>query len=126
MPTRSAYAASKGAVISLTYTAAQQLARHDINVNAICPGLIDTARMDDLKGQEGWHALVDRSALGRAGEPIDIKVNKLDSIKTQLPYDYYSLPFCQPDAIEEVSAPQRRVCRCLCCGLPRSSHSAPP
>jgi NAD(P)-dependent dehydrogenase (short-subunit alcohol dehydrogenase family) len=33
-----AYAASKGAVISLTWMAAQQLGRHNINVNAICPG----------------------------------------------------------------------------------------
>src|SRR6202166_783662 len=31
-----AYAASKGAVISLTRTASQQLAKFDINVNAIC------------------------------------------------------------------------------------------
>jgi len=38
-----AYAASKGAVISLTRTAAQQLAKHDINVNAICPGVTRTA-----------------------------------------------------------------------------------
>jgi NAD(P)-dependent dehydrogenase (short-subunit alcohol dehydrogenase family) len=38
-----AYAASKGAVISLTMTAAQQLASHDITVNAICPGITRSA-----------------------------------------------------------------------------------
>src|SRR4029077_1489465 len=34
-----AYAASKGAVISLTKTAAQQLGKHNINVNSVCPGV---------------------------------------------------------------------------------------
>ena len=29
-------------------------------------------------------------------ETIKIKVNKLDSVFTQLPYDYYALPFCSP------------------------------
>jgi hypothetical protein len=28
-----------------------------------------------------------------------VKVNKLTSIKTQLPYTYYSLPFCKPATI---------------------------
>src|SRR5690348_308175 len=42
-----AYAASKGAVISLTKTAAQQLARHNINVNSICPGVTRTALSED-------------------------------------------------------------------------------
>lgn len=42
------YAASKGAVISLTFTAAQQLGRHNINVNAVCPGLVKTAMVADL------------------------------------------------------------------------------
>jgi NAD(P)-dependent dehydrogenase (short-subunit alcohol dehydrogenase family) len=41
------YAASKGSVISLTRTAAQQLARHDINVNAVCPGTTVTALSED-------------------------------------------------------------------------------
>ena len=30
---------------------------------------------------------------------MGIKVNKLSSTKTQLPYEYYSLPFCKPAAI---------------------------
>eukprot|EP01084_Bolivina_argentea_P316506 548662_1 len=29
-------------------------------------------------------------------ETVKIKVNKLDSVLTQLPYDYYNLPFCKP------------------------------
>jgi transmembrane 9 superfamily member 2/4 len=28
-----------------------------------------------------------------------VKVNKLTSIKTQLPYSYYSLPYCKPNEI---------------------------
>ena len=35
------------------------------------------------------------------GESVDMKVNKLDSVHTQLPYDFYSLPFCMPEKIEE-------------------------
>lgn len=30
------------------------------------------------------------------GETVELKVNKLSSIHTQLPYDYYSLKFCKP------------------------------
>ncbi len=41
------YAASKGAVIALTRIAALQLAPHDINVNAVCPGTTVTALSDD-------------------------------------------------------------------------------
>ena len=36
------------------------------------------------------------------GERVEIKVNQLSSTKTQMPYDYYSLPFCKP--AETVSA----------------------
>lgn len=30
---------------------------------------------------------------------IYLKVNKLSSIRNQLPYEYYSLPYCRPDKI---------------------------
>ncbi|XP_030466220.1 transmembrane 9 superfamily member 8-like [Syzygium oleosum] len=33
------------------------------------------------------------------GHPLMVKVNKLTSIKTQLPYSFYSLPFCRPKKI---------------------------
>src|ERR1700730_2448155 len=42
------YAASKGAVISLTKTAAQQLGPHNINVNAVCPGIVRTNIYADI------------------------------------------------------------------------------
>eukprot|EP00898_Chlorokybus_atmophyticus_P008168 jgi/Chlat1/8352/Chrsp80S07791 len=35
------------------------------------------------------------------GDWVNVKVNKLSSTKTQLPYDYYSLPFCKPDRINK-------------------------
>ena len=41
------YAASKAAVLGMTRMAALQLARHDINVNAICPGTTVTALSND-------------------------------------------------------------------------------
>ena len=77
-----AYAASKGAVISLTYTAAQQLARHDINVNAICPGVTRTALSEDnlrLRAQQQGVTIEEMERirtqvipLRRANDPEDI------------------------------------------------------
>uniref|UniRef100_A0A8I3WQ99 Transmembrane 9 superfamily member 4 n=1 Tax=Callithrix jacchus TaxID=9483 RepID=A0A8I3WQ99_CALJA len=32
-------------------------------------------------------------------DPVEIKAVKLTSSRTQLPYEYYSLPFCQPRKI---------------------------
>eukprot|EP00297_Palpitomonas_bilix_P003412 CAMPEP_0113894536 /NCGR_PEP_ID=MMETSP0780_2-20120614/16788_1 /TAXON_ID=652834 /ORGANISM="Palpitomonas bilix" /LENGTH=579 /DNA_ID=CAMNT_0000885119 /DNA_START=50 /DNA_END=1786 /DNA_ORIENTATION=- /assembly_acc=CAM_ASM_000599 len=34
------------------------------------------------------------------GDELEVKVNKITSTKTQLPFDYYHLPFCKPDSIE--------------------------
>ena len=35
------------------------------------------------------------------GEPIDLSVNKLTSVHTQLPLRYYDLPFCRPYRTED-------------------------
>jgi len=77
-----AYAASKGAVISLTRTAAQQLARHGITVNAVCPGVTRTALYDRIVArnaqtrgisQEQAEAEAVRGIpIRRANEPEDI------------------------------------------------------
>ena len=42
------YAASKGAVISLTKTAAQELGKYEITVNAICPGITHTNILSNI------------------------------------------------------------------------------
>eukprot|EP00775_Hariotina_reticulata_P002526 gene2526-2828_t len=39
----------------------------------------------------------------KQGDPLSLKVNKLSSIKTQLPYEYYSLPFCRPAKIVRIA-----------------------
>jgi NAD(P)-dependent dehydrogenase (short-subunit alcohol dehydrogenase family) len=46
IPRYAAYCASKFALIGFTQSLAQELAPYRINVNAICPGLVDTERVD--------------------------------------------------------------------------------
>jgi NAD(P)-dependent dehydrogenase (short-subunit alcohol dehydrogenase family) len=76
------YSASKGAVISLTRTAALQLARHNINVNAICPGttvtalsqanLATRARDEGLSVEEMERKRNSAIPLGRPNDPEDV------------------------------------------------------
>jgi 3-oxoacyl-[acyl-carrier protein] reductase len=72
-PTTAAYAASKAGLQALTACMSGEVAAAGVRVNAICPGVIDTSRMDDLGRGEIWDELVStRIPLGRAGTGEDI------------------------------------------------------
>ncbi|MCC6867873.1 MAG: SDR family oxidoreductase, partial [Burkholderiales bacterium] len=47
-PMRTAYSASKWAVRGITRTVALELGKYNINVNAVCPGIVETPRMMKL------------------------------------------------------------------------------
>ncbi|MBC8240831.1 MAG: glucose 1-dehydrogenase [Alphaproteobacteria bacterium] len=77
-----AYAASKGAVIALTKTAAQQLGRHNITVNAICPGVTRTALLDQIFSTlQETDGISKADAEARAARPIPLgRVNEPEDI----------------------------------------------
>ncbi len=70
-PGQLVYSATKGAVISLTKTAAKELGRRGIRVNAIAPGMIDTDMMRSV-GESRLEEYRSRTALGRLGSPEEI------------------------------------------------------
>jgi NAD(P)-dependent dehydrogenase (short-subunit alcohol dehydrogenase family) len=68
-----AYAASKGAVLSLTRAMAASYGRDRIRVNAICPGTIRTRLTEDIVERVVRDAKEGRGIpLGRVGEPEDV------------------------------------------------------
>ena len=68
-----AYAASKSAIHALTSAMAKELGPDDIRVNAICPGIIDTSRLDDLYNSGRFDETVAANIpLQRAGSGLDI------------------------------------------------------
>jgi 3-oxoacyl-[acyl-carrier protein] reductase len=72
-PNTAAYGSSKAAIQGLTASMAAEVGKYGIRVNAICPGIIDTFRMDDLGRGDGWKELIaSQIPLGRAGTGEDI------------------------------------------------------
>jgi 3-oxoacyl-[acyl-carrier protein] reductase len=70
-PNSIAYAASKAGVTGFTKSAAQALAGHNIRINAIAPGLIETEILDGVE-QSTIDSIVEATPVGRIGTPEDV------------------------------------------------------
>lgn len=69
-----AYAGSKGAVIAMTRVGASQLAKHNVNVNAICPGVTRTAMYDRIiTGMAEREKITEVEALARMDAAIPLR-----------------------------------------------------
>jgi 3-oxoacyl-[acyl-carrier protein] reductase len=65
------YSASKAGLIGLTRTLARELARQNVLVNAVSPGLIETELVASLTEEKRRELLLD-VALGRVGRPEEV------------------------------------------------------
>ncbi len=73
-----AYHASKGAVRLLTKTVAVELAKYNIRVNSVHPGVIRTPMTDELlKDPSNLKALLGTTVLGRPAEAIEVAYGAL-------------------------------------------------
>lgn len=68
----SVYAMSKAAVLMMTKAMALEWGRHGINVNAICPGYIETEINSDYLASEMGKKLIGRLPRRRVGHPEDL------------------------------------------------------
>jgi len=67
------YCASKGGVAAMTEALAVELAPHNIRVNAIAPGMIETSMIDIVKkNPEMEKAIMARIPMGRTGKPEEV------------------------------------------------------
>lgn len=67
-----AYAASKAALLQMTRALALEWARHDIRVNALCPGYIETDINRDFFASDAGKRMIRRIPQRRLGRPDDL------------------------------------------------------
>lgn len=71
-PNTAAYAASKAGLHALTAAMSGEVGQYGIRVNAICPGIVSTSRLDDLSSEQ-WDGIIKSYVpLQRAGAPSEI------------------------------------------------------
>lgn len=67
------YNASKGGVVMLTRSLAEEWGEYNVNVNAICPGSFETAMTDDMLEDESFRKMIEaRVPLQRVGKPREL------------------------------------------------------
>lgn len=71
-PGASVYSASKAALDTLTRVWAQELGARKITVNGVAPGTTATDMYNQAMSDEAKQASIEKTALGRVGEPDDI------------------------------------------------------
>jgi len=62
-----AYNGANFAIVGMTQSMARELGQHGINVNCVCPGAVDTHRMDDLGRGDTWSNMASSTPIGRNG-----------------------------------------------------------
>ena len=73
LPELSGYAASKGAIISLTKSLALEWAKYNVNVNAIAPGFCKTSYAEKFeKNKELFDFTIERTPMRKWGDSFDI------------------------------------------------------
>lgn len=73
IPMATAYSASKGGLIQTTKSLAFEWARFGINVNAVCPGFVDTPLIADNVANEKWVGYMTmRTPMRRLARPDDV------------------------------------------------------
>jgi NAD(P)-dependent dehydrogenase (short-subunit alcohol dehydrogenase family) len=67
-----AYAASKGGIVSMTRGMARTYGPHEITVNTVSPGLVETPMLTDGLSDEVYESLKRQTPLGRVAEPHEL------------------------------------------------------
>src|SRR5262249_20379695 len=70
-PMSIAYAASKAGMVAFTQSLAAALAQHNIRVNAVAPGLIDTEILDGVD-QGALDAIINATPMRRIGQAKEV------------------------------------------------------